>query len=136
MSLLQEDRTYGEGLPTRIGGIIEAEKGGPGKVCLYHNQGAHKGAEREFYKDGNEGQRRGGFLKQRTGSTSVSSSLSIEHVQVAQIKNNMMTLDILISGKVLDKRKLSKQQHYWTLEQEENSLIRTSSRTRKLRQRN
>jgi hypothetical protein len=31
--------------------------------------------------------------------------------------------------KVLDKRKVSKQQHYWTLEQEGNSLIRILSET-------
>jgi Retroviral aspartyl protease len=45
-------------------------------------------------------------LKQRTRSTSVSSSLSIEHVQVAQIKNNMMTIDILILGKSLGQNKI------------------------------
>jgi hypothetical protein len=31
-----------------------AEEGGPGKVCLYHNQGAHKRIEGKLYKDGNE----------------------------------------------------------------------------------
>jgi hypothetical protein len=133
---LQEDRRYGEGLPTRTGRIIKAEEGGPGKICLYHDQSAHQGAERKFYKDGHGGQGQGGFLKQRTGSTSVSPSLSIEHVQVAQIKKNTMTVDILILGESLDKRKVSKQQHYWTLEQEGNSSIRILSETRKLKQRN
>jgi hypothetical protein len=47
-------------------------------------------------------------LKQRTGSTSVSSSLSIEHVQVAQIKKNTMTVDILISGESLGQKKIVK----------------------------
>jgi hypothetical protein len=36
---------------------------------------------------------------------SVSSSLSIEHVQVAQIEKNMMTIDILISGESLRQKK-------------------------------
>jgi hypothetical protein len=71
----------------------------------------------------------GRILKRRTGSTSASPSISIEHVQVAQIKKNTMTVDILISG---DKRKSSKQQPYWTLEQEGNSSIRISSKTRKI----
>jgi hypothetical protein len=44
-------------------------------------------------------------LKQRTGSMSVSPSLSIEHVQVAQIKKNTMTVDILISGESLGQKK-------------------------------
>jgi hypothetical protein len=35
----------------------------------------------------------------------VSSSLSIEHVQVAQIKKNTMTIDILISGESLGQKK-------------------------------
>jgi Retroviral aspartyl protease len=105
MLLLQEDRTYGEGLPTRTGGIVETEEGRPGKVCLYHDQGAHKGAEREFHKDGNEGQRQGEFSKWRTGSTLVSPSLSIEHVQVAQTKKNTRTVEILISGKSLGQKK-------------------------------
>jgi Retroviral aspartyl protease len=46
------------------------------------------------------------FLKQRTGLTSVSPSLSIEHVQVAQIKKNTMTVDILISGESLGQKKI------------------------------
>jgi hypothetical protein len=66
---------------------------------------AHKGAERELYKDGNGGQGWGGFLKWGTRSMSVSSSLSIEHVQVAQIEKNMMTIDILISGESLRQKK-------------------------------
>jgi hypothetical protein len=36
----------------------------------------------------------------------VSPSLSIEHVQVAQIKNNTMTVDILISGESLGQKKI------------------------------
>jgi Retroviral aspartyl protease len=44
-------------------------------------------------------------LKQRTGSTSVSPSLSIEHVQVAQIKKNTMTVNILILGESLGQKK-------------------------------
>jgi Retroviral aspartyl protease len=44
-------------------------------------------------------------LKQKTGSMSVSPCLSIEHVQVAQIKKNTMTVDILILGKSLGKKK-------------------------------
>jgi hypothetical protein len=45
-------------------------------------------------------------LKRRTGSTSVSPSLSIEHVQVAQIKKNTVTVDILISGESLGQKKM------------------------------
>jgi Retroviral aspartyl protease len=44
-------------------------------------------------------------LKWRTGSTSASPSLSIKHVQVAQIKKNTMTVDILISGESLEQKK-------------------------------
>jgi hypothetical protein len=36
---------------------------------------------------------------------SVSPSLSIEHVQVAQIKKNTMTVDALISGESLRQKK-------------------------------
>jgi hypothetical protein len=36
----------------------------------------------------------------------VSPSLSIEHVQAAQIKKNMMTVDILISGESLGQKKI------------------------------
>jgi hypothetical protein len=43
---------------------------------------------------------------QRAGSTSVSLSLFIEHVQVAQIENNTMTVDILISGESLGQKKI------------------------------
>jgi uncharacterized membrane protein YsdA (DUF1294 family) len=53
----------------------------------------------------------------------MSPCLSIEHVQVAQIKKNTMTVDIFI----LDKRKASKQQLYWRLEQKEILLIRILS---------
>jgi hypothetical protein len=38
----------------------------------------------------------------------VSPSLSIEHVQVAQIKKNTMTVDILISGESLGQKKIVK----------------------------
>jgi hypothetical protein len=38
--------------------------------------------------------------------TSVSPSLSIEHVQVAQIEKNTMTVDILISGESLGQEKI------------------------------
>jgi hypothetical protein len=77
-------------------------------------------------------------LKWRTGSTSVSSFLSIEHVQVAQIEENMMTVDILITGESLGQKKIVEATTllYWTLEQEGNSSIRISSETRKLKQRN
>jgi hypothetical protein len=37
---------------------------------------------------------------------SVSLSLSIEYIQVAQIKKNMMTVDILISGESLGQKKI------------------------------
>jgi hypothetical protein len=47
-------------------------------------------------------------LKRRTGSTSASPSLSIEHVQVAQIKKNTMTVDILILGESLGQKKIVK----------------------------
>jgi hypothetical protein len=38
----------------------------------------------------------------------VSPSLSIEHVQVAQIKKNMMTVNILILGESLGQKKIVK----------------------------
>jgi hypothetical protein len=47
-------------------------------------------------------------LKRRTGSTSVSPSISIEHVQVAQIEKNTMTVDILISGESLGQKEIIK----------------------------
>jgi hypothetical protein len=50
---LQKNRTHGKRLPTKTRGVLEAEEGGPGKVCLYHNQGAHKRTEGKLYKDGN-----------------------------------------------------------------------------------
>jgi hypothetical protein len=49
----------------------------------------------------------------------VSFCLSIEHVQVAQIKKNTITVDILISGESLGQKKSIKTTNYWTLEQEE-----------------
>jgi hypothetical protein len=45
-------------------------------------------------------------LKQRTSSTLASPSLSIEHVQVAQIEKNTMNVDILISGESLGQKKI------------------------------
>jgi hypothetical protein len=45
-------------------------------------------------------------LKQRTGSTLAFPSISIEHVQVAQIKKSTMTVDILISGESLGQKKI------------------------------
>jgi hypothetical protein len=48
------------------------------------------------------------FLKQRTGSTLASPSISIEHVQVAQIEKNTMTVDILISGESVGQKKIVK----------------------------
>jgi hypothetical protein len=97
---LQEGRTHSKRLPIETR-RVKTEEGRPSKVCLHHDQGAHKGAEGKFHKDGDGGQRWGGFLKWRTGSTSASPSISIEHVQVAQIKKNTMTVDILISGESL-----------------------------------
>jgi Retroviral aspartyl protease len=102
---LQEGRTYGKGLPTRTGAILKTEEGGPGKICLHYNQSAHQRAEREFYEDGHWGQGWGEFLKQRTGLMLVSPCLSIEHIQVAQIKKNTMTVDILILGESLGQKK-------------------------------
>jgi hypothetical protein len=48
---LQEDRTYGKRLPIRTRRVVE-EEGRPSKVCLYHDQSAHKGAKRKFHEDG------------------------------------------------------------------------------------
>jgi Retroviral aspartyl protease len=101
---LQKDRTYGKELPTETGKIIKAE-GGSGKICLHHDQGAYKGTEGKFYENGHGRQGRGEYLKWRTGSTLVSPSLSTKHVQVAQIKKNTMTVDILILGKSLGQKK-------------------------------
>jgi predicted secreted hydrolase len=45
-------------------------------------------------------------LKQRTGLAWASPSIYIEHVQVAQIKKNTMTVEILISGESLGQKKI------------------------------
>ena len=45
-------------------------------------------------------------------------SITIDHVQVAEIEKNSMTLSIKISGESLSQKK----EHYWILEQEENLL--------------
>jgi hypothetical protein len=45
-------------------------------------------------------------LKWRTGLTSASPSISIEHVQVAQIEKNTMSVNILISGESLGQKKI------------------------------
>ena len=58
-------------------------------------------------------------------------SITINHVQVAEIGKNYL-LKSLVKTLV---RKPSKQQCYWTLELEENSLIRILSKTRRSRQR-
>ena len=58
-------------------------------------------------------------------------SVAINHVQVAKIGKNTMTLSLV---RILVRKPL-KQQHYWTLELEENSLIRILSETRRSRQR-
>jgi hypothetical protein len=47
-------------------------------------------------------------LRWRTGLTLVSPSLFIEHVQVAQIEKDTMTVDILISGESLGQKKIIK----------------------------
>jgi hypothetical protein len=47
-------------------------------------------------------------LKQRTGLTSASPSISIEHVQVAQIEKNTMTVNILILGESLGQKEIVK----------------------------
>jgi hypothetical protein len=47
-------------------------------------------------------------LKWRTSSTLASPSISIEHVQVAQIEKNTMTVDILILGESLGQKKIVK----------------------------
>jgi hypothetical protein len=52
---LQKDRTYGKILPTGARRVVKTEEGRPGKVCLHHDQGAHKGAEGKFHKDGDGG---------------------------------------------------------------------------------
>ena len=44
------------------------------------------------------------FLNWRTGSMSVPPSNTIEHVHVAEIGKNMMTLSIKISGKSLGQK--------------------------------
>jgi hypothetical protein len=51
---LQEGGTHGKRLPIRTRRIVE-EEGRPGKVCLHHDQGAHKGAEGKFHEDGDRG---------------------------------------------------------------------------------
>jgi hypothetical protein len=63
---------------------------------------------------------------------SVSPSPFIEHVQVAQIEKNMMTIDILISSKSLGQKKIIET----TTLLDRNSSIRILSKTRKLKQRN
>jgi hypothetical protein len=63
----------------------------------------------------------------------VSPFLSIEYVQVAQIKKNTMTVDILISGKSLGQKKSIETTTLLDTGAGENSLIRISSKTRKIR---
>jgi hypothetical protein len=43
--LLQEDWAHGKRLPTRTGAILKTEEGGPGKICLHHDQSTYQGAE-------------------------------------------------------------------------------------------
>ena len=64
---------------------------------------------------------------------SIPPSTTINHIQVAEIEKNSMTL-LKSLVKVLI-RKLLKQKHYWILEQEGNLLIKISSEIRKSRQR-
>ena len=52
--------------------------------------------------------------------------ITIDHVQVAEIGRNMMTLFIKISGKNLGQKTI-KQQLYWILELEKNSSTRIMS---------
>ena len=61
---------------------------------------------------------------------SVPPSITIDHVQVAKIGKNMMTLPL---AKIWV-RKLSKQEYYWTLELEKILLIRIFPKTRRSRQ--
>jgi hypothetical protein len=63
-----------------------------------------KGAEGGVYEVGN-GRRRWGFLKRKTKLMTVSPSILIEHVQVAEIKKNTMNINILISGESLELKK-------------------------------
>jgi hypothetical protein len=75
-------------------------------------------------------------LKRRTSSTSVSPSLSIEHVQVAQIKKNTMTVDILISDESLGQKKIIEATTLLDTGAGGSLSIRILSETRKLKQRN
>jgi hypothetical protein len=67
---------------------------------------------------------------------SVSPFLSIEHVQVAQIKKNTMTVDILISGKSLGQKEIIEATTLLDTGAGGSSSIRILSETRKLKQRN
>jgi hypothetical protein len=102
MFLLQEDGASCERLPTIWAGGIKEE--GPGEVCICNYLGINKGTEGGVYKDG-DGRRRSGFLKKRTESTTMSSTISTEHVQVAEIEKNTMNINISISDKSLEQKK-------------------------------
>jgi hypothetical protein len=67
---------------------------------------------------------------------SVSPSLSIEHVQVAQIKKNTMTVDILILGKSLGQKKIVETTTLLDSGAGGKFINQNSSETRELKQRN
>ena len=66
--------------------------------------------------------------------TSVPPSITIDHVQVAKIEKNTMTLSIKISGENTG-QKTVETKALLSLEQEKSSSIKTLSKTRKSRQR-
>jgi hypothetical protein len=76
------------------------------------------------------------ILKQRTGLMLVSPSLSVEHVQVAQIKKNTMTIDILISGESLGQKKIVETTTLLDTRAGGKFIDQNFSETRKLKQRN
>ena len=73
-----------------------------GEECLCHNQSIDKRQKRSICED--DAWRKRGFLNWRTGLTSVPPSITIDHVQVAKIGYNTMTVSIEISGENLGQK--------------------------------
>ena len=102
---MQEDRAQSDRLPRRKRQEGKEERrtieSWPSEECLCHNQSVNKGWKRSFH---NDAWRKRGFLNWRTEPTLVPPSITIDHVQVAEIGKNTMTLSVEISGKNLGQK--------------------------------
>ena len=87
----------------------EPQKVQPSEECLCHYLSTDQRWERSLHK--NDAWRQRGLLNRRTGSTSAPPSITIDHVQVAKIEENSITLSIEISGENLGQKTI-KTKHY------------------------